>query len=156
LGTLDENKRPCLALNFLRKNLNENDYIVDLYGDGPLKDKLLLEFNNSNIIFHGTKAIEDIFLNSYDFIILSSKYEASPNNLREAFAYSVPALIASDIKGGVKEFSVTTSIFLDFSKSFNGDFFTFLKSKLFHESDFKENCGNNYDFNSEIRNLINE
>lgn len=82
---------------------NNPTEILDIYGDGELKDelkKLTVKLNiEDKVHFKGiTNNVQDVLAKAKVFV-LTSDYEGVPNALMEAMAVGVPC-IATDCKGG--------------------------------------------------------
>ncbi|WP_423364018.1 CDP-glycerol glycerophosphotransferase family protein [Mycoplasma sp. P36-A1] len=97
IGRLSDEKNP-LALLKLAKLIksNKSNIIINVYGDGPLKEELVSKVNkqklNNIIIFHGyVENKEDIFSKNNGLILLS-KNEGFPYVILEAYAYGRPVI----------------------------------------------------------------
>lgn len=94
-------KDPIFALKIAKEldKLNFN-YTYNLYGDGPLKDKMKKYINkyklNNVHLISGVRDLKDAYLNS-DLYLMTSKFEGYPLSAIEASSFSLP-LIWVDIK----------------------------------------------------------
>jgi glycosyltransferase involved in cell wall biosynthesis len=97
VGRLDYQKGYDLLLkawNIVCKQ--NNDWILDIYGDGVLKEELIKQAKDLNIanrvIFHGNvKDIKEKYLNS-SIYVLSSRHEGLPLVLPEAMECGLPVV----------------------------------------------------------------
>lgn len=83
------------------------NYIVEIYGDGPLKDELSQLIINKHlekkVFLMGTrKDIHNAILDASLFV-LTSDYEGLPNALIEAMALGIPSISTDCNPGGVRE-----------------------------------------------------
>lgn len=117
VGTLDENKRVDKIINFLENNSKYNKLWI--YGDGPSRyglEKLIESLNiRPKIRLMGYKCSQEIYSRNYSGIFLASISEGSPNVLREAYARSIPSVLAKDMIGGAHEMSGNVSLIIDFN-----------------------------------------
>lgn len=103
-GRLREQKNFSLLIrSFAKISKKYPDYVLEIYGDGPLRDELEKEAENLDIgekvKFQGYvnnlgDRIQDITL-----FVLSSEYEGMPNVLMEAMALGLP-VISTDCPAG--------------------------------------------------------
>ncbi len=108
IGYLGEHKGSLLILQALKLIYKKNKVIVNIVGDGGLKDTLKSfvenEGLNESVIFHGkidNKEINNIFSQTDVYILPSMCPENQPVSITEAFASKVP-VIGTDF-GGIKE-----------------------------------------------------
>jgi glycosyltransferase involved in cell wall biosynthesis len=83
--------------------LKHNEYTLEIYGDGPLKNELIdyakEKCLNEKVIFHGSsKQLHEDILNAKVFVI-SSDYEGMSNSMLEAMALGIPT-ISTDVPSG--------------------------------------------------------
>lgn len=89
--------------------LHHPDYKLNIYGEGPLRQKLMTLVNKLNlqksIMFHGS--VDKVPYEIYDagMYVLSSRFEGMPNALMEALACGVPS-IATDCNFGPRDLIV--------------------------------------------------
>lgn len=82
------------------------DYKLYIYGDGPLKNQLVLQAQSSAagdaITFMGD--VKDVFVQAAnaDFFVLSSDFEGIPNVLLEAMATGIPCISTDCSPGGAR------------------------------------------------------
>lgn len=86
--------------------VNNNNYILNIIGDGSEREKLeklCVEKNIQNKVkFLGFQENPYIYMKNADLFILSSRYEGFPNVLLEA-GYCGLYSIVNDCKGGIRE-----------------------------------------------------
>ena len=108
VGRLHEQKNQKLLIEAIKMLPSKYDnYIIEIYGDGPLEEelqKLIIKYNLSKrIILRGTfKDIHKRIVNASLFI-LTSDYEGMPNALMEAMALGLPCISTDCRPGGAKE-----------------------------------------------------
>lgn len=83
------------------------DYILEIYGDGELKDELQKQIDNLGLsdraFLKGTsKEIHSLIYDAALFV-LSSDYEGLPNTLLEAMALGIPSISTDCRPGGARE-----------------------------------------------------
>ena len=87
------------------KDVKKNDFILKVYGTGPLEDELVRQYSSENIIFYG-EVDNDIVIDAIAkarAVITSTKiYEGQPRLLCEASSIGVPSIFPSF--GGMAEF----------------------------------------------------
>lgn len=97
VGRLEKQKNYELIIRALEKT----DYVLDIYGEGSLKQNLqqLAENLEVKINFYGIISNNDLFkkLNKYKYYISSSKFEGNPKSVLEAMSAGC-IVIASNIK----------------------------------------------------------
>ncbi len=114
VGSLKPQKNYSFLIHAL-KNWDEQNYTLDIYGDGPLKSQLSNEINKlnlqKNIFLKGKKSnLYDIIV-KYDLYIMPSIYEGFGIALLEAMALEIPTLIADIAE--LKEVSEGNALFFD-------------------------------------------
>lgn len=114
VGRMTEQKNFSLLLRAFAKVSNDfNDYTLVIYGDGPLKNKLIGEAKALGIIkqvkFPGyVKNLEDYIWKSSLFV-LSSNFEGMPNALMEAMALGIP-VISTDCPAGGSRYLIDDNV----------------------------------------------
>ena len=104
VGRLSPQKNYFLMLDAMSKfHKRYSNYVLHIYGDGTLKDKLLeyakkLALEN-NVIFHGNDTDVKKKIKDTDFYVMSSDFEGMPNSLAEAMSIGLP-VISTDCDGG--------------------------------------------------------
>ena len=87
------------------------EYIVKIYGEGPLKNELLKMIEKCNlkdrVFLMGNKKRVMFELNNSAFFVLTSDFEGFPNALIEAMASGLP-VISSDFATGVAHALITS------------------------------------------------
>ena len=87
------------------KDVEENDFILKVYGTGPLEDELVKKYSSENIIFYGevdNDIVIDAIANARAVITSTKMYEGQPRLLCEASSFGVPSIFPSF--GGMTEF----------------------------------------------------
>ena len=109
VGRLNEQKNyKCLLKSFSIFNQQKsNEYVLRIYGDGPLKNDLVeyckeLEISDC-VIFTGNDANWHSKEQSDAMYVLSSDYEGMPNALAEAMALGIPSISTDCPSGGPRE-----------------------------------------------------
>lgn len=102
VGRLSEEKNFKMLINAFSK-LNNNDYILKIFGDGPLKGDLLeliakLDLGNKVFLVGHTNNVSE-HITQADIFVLSSNHEGMPNALIESLALGL-ACISTDFKSG--------------------------------------------------------
>lgn len=104
VGRLTKQKNyPLLIESFLQISKQHPNYILEIYGDGPLKEDLLNQIKENKlekkiILMGNVEKIEDKIYNAAMFVI-TSDYEGMSNALMEAMALGLPS-ISTDSAGG--------------------------------------------------------
>ena len=106
IGRLTEQKNFEMLINAFAE-LRPSGYVLKIYGDGHLRNKLSKQIDNLNVsdcVFlmgHVDKVIDSI--SKADIFVLSSDWEGMPNALMESMAMGL-ACIATDVaSGGCKD-----------------------------------------------------
>ena len=103
VGRLVTQKNQQLLIRaFKQINLQYPEYVLHIYGDGPLKDKLKqliskLELENKVILKGNVDDIHNAYKNATMFV-LSSNFEGQSNSLLESMAMGIPC-ISTNIPG---------------------------------------------------------
>jgi len=83
------------------------EYILEIYGEGELKDELQERINrlglSKRVFLKGTSKDIHKFINSARLFVLSSDYEGLPNTLLEAMALGIPCISTDCRPGGARE-----------------------------------------------------
>lgn len=114
VGRLNEQKNYELLIDAFGNisKLDEN-VVLEIYGDGPKKEELILKVKRMNledrVIFKGF--VSDVLnsIRSAKIYVLSSNYEGMPNSLMEAMAIGLPC-IATRCPCGGPEFLIQNNI----------------------------------------------
>jgi len=107
------NIHPIKGIFYLLYALKEisrrrSDFMLDIIGDGPIKNECMKLVGNLNItdkvIFHGLKPREEIakYMKECDFLVLPSLWESFGIVLAEAMACGKP--VVTTLSGGQREF----------------------------------------------------
>lgn len=102
VGRLEEQKNQELLIRAFAKT-NLPGYVLEIYGDGPLKEHLQSLIDSLNLTQRAflkghVDNIED-HIQDADLFVLSSNYEGIPNVVLEAMALGLPC-ITTDFAGG--------------------------------------------------------
>lgn len=108
VGRLKEQKNhKCLIDAFAIFSSNHPEYILRIYGDGPLKDELseyaLQKGLNDKFQLRGNDVNWQIHEKDDAMFVLSSDYEGMPNALIEAMGIGIPSISTNCPIGGPKE-----------------------------------------------------
>lgn len=104
IGRLDKQKNYPLLLNAFRLFIEDWDYKLHIYGEGPERkniEKIIKENKlHENVILHGR--VNDILDEMMDaeFYVLSSDFEGMPNSLIEAMCMGIPVISTDCPSGG--------------------------------------------------------
>ena len=104
---LDAQKNLFLLIDGFIEFNNSRDYILEIYGDGPLKEELInyiAEKQQTNNIFvlPFNRDIHNIIKN-YTMFISTSNYEGMSNSMIESMAIGLPCICTDCPIGGTKE-----------------------------------------------------
>ena len=108
IGRLHPQKNQELLINaFARIAPQIPEYILEIYGDGELKEKLQTKIESlalkNRVFLKGTsKAIHSLIYDASLFV-LSSDYEGIPNTLLEAMTLGIPCISTDCRPGGARE-----------------------------------------------------
>jgi glycosyltransferase involved in cell wall biosynthesis len=95
VGRLDSKKNVSFLIEVMNLLKNDN-YSLDIYGEGPEKEKLIKLVNNYNlnnvVKFCGNSSNIVEKLRDYKFFVFASKVEGCPNVLSEASAIGLPII----------------------------------------------------------------
>ena len=98
VGVYEERKNQIFLINIMHM-LNRNNWVLNLYGEGPLRKILgqkIKEVNlDEKIILRGWISRRKLW-EEIDLLLMPSKHEGAPNSILEAMGACVPVL-ASDI-----------------------------------------------------------
>lgn len=105
LGELTSNKRVDLILEALQGV--ENDYRLNIVGDGPLSSELKEKSKvlpRNHVLFHGKVPYDQIhdILSSNDYLILPSAYDGFGMVVIEALASGVPVIASDNVMSAVE------------------------------------------------------
>jgi len=104
VGSLVVNKGHERVLELFEKV--KFDYILEIIGDGPLREYLENVVSNSkisnNVIFRGLQKDMEAIYASADFLIQGSYVEGFPNVVLEALSFGIPCIVYN-APGGHKE-----------------------------------------------------
>ena len=106
---LEQQKNIYMMIDaFIESKLYEQDYILEIYGEGSLKRDLqnyveLNKMDNYVYLKGRSRNIHNIMSNSFIFL-LSSNYEGISNSMIEALAIGLPCICTDCPPGGTREF----------------------------------------------------
>lgn len=109
VGRLNEQKNYDLMINSFN-NIKDKypDYVLKIYGEGPLKEKLTSKIQQMNlenkVLLQGVSDSIDEKIYKSDLFIMSSDYEGIPNALIEAMCLGLPVISTDCPCGGPKMF----------------------------------------------------
>lgn len=108
VGRLHKQKNQELFLKAIEKLPEEyKDYIVEIYGEGELRAKLLEQINrmDSSIEVRLMGAHKNVLerIKNAELFVLTSDYEGIPNALMEAMALGIPCISTDCRPGGARE-----------------------------------------------------
>lgn len=112
VGRLIEQKNQLNLLKAFKlfNSIMNNEYCLKIYGDGPLKDKLIDYCKRENILkyvqFMGNDSNWQINELNDSMFVLSSNYEGMPNALMEAMSVGIPSISTDCPVGGPRELIV--------------------------------------------------
>lgn len=109
VGRLSAQKRPEIFVElafYLKQTLPENNLHFQVIGDGKLLDKLKqqakdYQLSPEELIFCGNQPDVVPFYQNADLLVLTSKFEGTPNVILEAMACGLP-IVATKV-GGIPE-----------------------------------------------------
>ena len=104
VGRLTPQKNPALLIDaFSLFCKNHANWTLDIYGDGPMRDELLIRTQrlgmNKSVVFHGNVRNVCERVSRSAMYVSTSDYEGISNSLLEAAAMGVP-IVATDCAGG--------------------------------------------------------
>lgn len=108
VGRLDEQKNVFMLIDafeiFLKKH---NDFVLKIYGDGPLEQQIHDYITNKKLrtnveLRHNSNKWQELEYDSKVFV-LPSKFEGMPNALSEALCLGIPCVSTNCPIGGPKE-----------------------------------------------------
>lgn len=108
VGRLDDNQKDQSNLIKAFSIFNEEykDYTLEIYGEGPDRDKyekLIQKLNISDKVFLKGRVKNPMnFIKNSEAFILSSKFEGMPNALIESLAQGIPSIATNCSGGGAK------------------------------------------------------
>lgn len=107
VGRLHPQKNQKLLINaFAKVSKTFPDYVLEIYGDGPLHDELQQQINSLQIgdKVHIKASRTDIWDCIYraSMFVLTSDYEGMPNALMEAMALGLPCIATNCRPGGAR------------------------------------------------------
>lgn len=110
VGRLDPQKNYRLLLETFKKfNIAYPEYILDVYGDGPEKEKFLKLVSDLKlkecVVYHGKSASWHKDEYNAGMYVSSSDYEGMSNSLEEAAALGIPCVASNCPIGGSAELS---------------------------------------------------
>lgn len=89
------------------------EYSLELYGDGPDKEKLMSLASSLGIsdkVFFLGRVLDPMqYIRTAEVFILTSRYEGMPNSLIEAMAYGMPC-VSTDCSGGGARFLIKNGV----------------------------------------------
>ena len=111
IGRLHRQKNQAMLIDaFNMLPSDKREYILEIYGDGPLKDMLQEKIEalglSSRVFLKGTFVDIHSRIASARMFVLSSDYEGMPNALLEAMALGIPCISTNYAPGSVKEIMV--------------------------------------------------
>lgn len=113
VGRLTPQKNyPMLIKAFANFYKNHKEYVLEIYGDGPLKNDLInltKELNITKVVkFIGYQDNVLSLINNAKMFVLTSNYEGMPNALIEAMTIGIPC-IATDCDGGGSKYLLSNN-----------------------------------------------
>jgi glycosyltransferase involved in cell wall biosynthesis len=111
VGALRIQKNHKFLLEAFKKLVDE-DFELDIYGEGPLDKELqhLIDQNNLKVNLKGEVHNLEGLINQYDLFVMSSTFEGFSLSVLEAMAMEMPLLL-SDIKSFREQCADTASYF---------------------------------------------
>lgn len=98
---------PLLLKSFQIFSLNHQDFVLDVYGDGPEKHQFFELAKNLNVLhkinYHGKRADWQFAEFNSSLFASTSIYEGMPNSLAEAATLNIPCVATNCPIGGSKE-----------------------------------------------------
>ena len=100
------------AYEKLIKASSQNKFILNIVGDGPLRNQLEIQYASNNIIFHGRvdEVEKEKLLQSADLFVFPTLFEGMPTAVLEAMSVGLP-VIATKV-GGIPDLVDITNGFL--------------------------------------------
>lgn len=108
VGRLHQQKNHKLLIKaFEKASPKFPEYVLEIFGDGNLKEELENEITRRNlkerVFLRGTSSNIYDLINSASLFVLSSDYEGVPNTLLEAMALGLPCISTDCRPGGARE-----------------------------------------------------
>ena len=146
IGRLHPQKNQELLIDSFTK-ISEKfpEYVLEIYGDGELKETLEQKISVLNmtdkILLKGTSKRVHDFLYDASLFVLSSDYEGLPNTLIEAMALGVPC-ISTDCKPGGARDIIRTGINVVIVPCGNQECLSKAMEQLLSNVDLRDKLGN--------------
>ena len=142
----DQKNIPLLINAYKRISQENNDYCLEIYGDGDKKDVLKcliekLELNDKARIYSFDSNIHRKIVD-YSMFVMTSDYEGMPNSLLEAMALGMP-VISTDCLGGGARAVIEDGVNGQLVPCNDEDALYIAMKRYIDKPDFAEKCGNN-------------